>query len=161
MRRSKKRKLAREQAPKRTDEAALNEGTERKKQRDLVKLKTKTVRRSLSIKDKLQQHDRMFAGLIVELRSMVAHLDQQRELVNVALEALCRCALQAVGAADRVKGVVTEEDVQVLEDFLAEYASEKIEKGQQVAPAGPFVGSVLDAEKLATTGELDPAPEAG
>jgi len=115
---------------------------DKKRRAQLAGAPIKKARRNISFRGKVQLHQRTLAGLLVELRQMTAGLEQQREIVNILLEIVCK------HAAGRE---VSEEDKAVLDDYLDECDEHRKEKeaaaAEAAAPKQEQVGDAVFPEE--------------
>lgn len=119
MRRSKKRKL-------RTEEAAKKENQERRAQREFVAVNHRKVQRRQSVRGRLAMHDGLMAGTLLEVKRFAADVQQRHDISEIILTV---CAKAALGRE------LSEEDRDVLEDFLSKVGEATEEQASDAGPS--------------------------
>jgi hypothetical protein len=117
-----------------------------KRRKALAARPVKKQRRPASLRGNVTLLQRTMGGLLVELRGMTNHLQQQQEIVNILLECLAKKAL----------GKDTEEDKAVLDDYLDECDQAKKAKAEAEKPPEP-----VDPEPVQVGESVFDAPPEG
>jgi len=106
------------------------------RRKDLAAKPVKQARRRMSLRGQVQMHDRLLGALLMELRQFTIEIKQATDIHAMLIEVLTK---QAGGRE------LTEEDKDVIRDYLENYSSPAPEEPPKAEDDGPGPGSDVPA----------------